>query len=632
MRAAPIIVVLLVLGSAGLAHAELHAAGAGVACLDCHVLRTGTFGVSLPRGAEQEALCQVCHNPTGQAAALSDVAMHTVNGGATVVDCGSCHDVHFAQTTTDTHAGGTTAPNIRLVRGDTGAYVPGALEPAIFQASPEHLAFAQGNAPYNGICQSCHTATAHHRNDASSDHTHGIGAACTNCHEHRTGFAASCVGCHGVEQDDGNGIPVGGRRAVMAEFPVGTAHAHMRGSTPAGDDCLVCHSMATHKDGVVDLLNPDTGELLSFVTTDDLTSDPDLSDFCAACHDSDGAARLATPLDPFGGGNAPPEVASRFGGTLQWNELYGDECFGGEGTGRPGNSHHDISDADQAYSGARIECTSCHGAHAASAEVPLADPQAPTVPWTGTVSSHCLACHEGGAGPLDPGAPPGVVFPTVGVDPAGQLCTSGPTCTPQSALRPIDSCDYTFGPWYSDYTWTHDAHGIDSKRGWNGYSGAPGAVLDCTVCHDPHGSTTAQNLPGNPYMIRDTVDGTPFIDDGVRQGKQWLGPPWTTTGVVRDVRLTVTPAGSWNTVNWGSSTGLCSTCHQSWEAAYSWHSFCGGCQTCHGHGQAFGATDFVGGLDTSCQECGNGVINGLEQCDDGNQIDGDGCSNECRVE
>ena len=80
------------------------------------------------------------------------------------------------------------------------------------------------------------------------------------------------------------------------------------------------------------------------------------------------------PLDPFANGNVPPDVATRFMGTLQWNEYYGDCCFGYEGSKRPVNSHHDISDADQAFSGAKIECLNCHGAHTSADSQKVTDP------------------------------------------------------------------------------------------------------------------------------------------------------------------------------------------------------------------------------------------------------------------
>jgi hypothetical protein len=509
--------------------------------------------------------------------------------GTKIVDCGSCHDPHRPSTTTDPHSGQTTQ-NLRLVRGDTAKYVSGALEPAIFQQRPAHFAFGESDSPWDGICQTCHTRTSHHTQDATADHQHQVGEDCTSCHLHSTGFlpaggGGDCTGCHSGPQDNGDGVPAGGRRAVVGEFPTGDAglHAHY-GASLDTDACLACHSVGTHMDGFVELVDPDDGSIYRFELPGDLGSDPDLSTFCAHCHDADGAQRLPAPLDPFGNGNAPPDVATRFQGTLQWDEWYGDFCFGEEGTLRQVNSHHDIGDTDQAWSGAKIECLNCHGAHNASADTPMADPLDTTVPWSGSGNGFCLTCHDGGNGPADPAFPPGVIGPTV-------------------PLRGLDTCDYVGIPWYVDYTWTHSAHGPDSKRAWNGYSGAPGAELDCTVCHDPHGSYTPSNPLGNPYMIRDVVDGTPFVDDGTRTGG-FNGPPWDTYGVSLPVVVTISGVA----VDWGSSQSLCSVCHSTWLNAYDWHSYCTGCQTCHGHGQAFGEADFVGSDDdTPCPVGGAAV-------------------------
>jgi len=321
-------------------------------------------------------------------------------------------------------------------------------------------------------------------------------------------------------------------------------------------------------DGYVDLIDPDDGSAYRFVLVGELVSDPDLSNFCANCHDADGAQRLAAPLDPFGNGNTPPDVATKFQGTLQWSEWYGDYCFGEEGTLRAVNSHHDISDADQTFSGAKLECLNCHGAHNAAASQPTADPWDTTTPWAGSGNEFCLVCHYGGNGPSDPAFPPDVVGPTV-------------------ALRGLDTCDYTGAPWHVDFTWAHSAHGPDSKRGWTGYSGAPEYELLCVDCHDPHGSYTDTNTGGNPYMIRDFVDGTMYVDDGVRPGGQWNGPPWDTFGTARDVTVTISGIA----VDWGSDSSLCKVCHATWLDAYDWHAYCDGCQTCHGHGQAWGESD-----------------------------------------
>ena len=568
-----------------------HDASNAIGCRDCHsyAIQNGIFKIIVPRGEAQETTCKNCHNPSGQASGMSNVGNHLVNGGSTIVDCGSCHDPHSPDLSVDPHTG-LEAENLKLIRNKT-RHVAGALDLAVFQQSPEHFAFTQNNQPWNGICQTCHTQTSHHTNNITADHEHEIGSNCTSCHPHAAGFAASgggsCTGCHSNPQDNGDGVPAGGRRAVVGEFPVDNAHAHYGGVSLDSGSCLVCHSVASHMDGTVDLMDPDNGSMYTFVSPGDIASTPDLSDFCAHCHDADGAQRLAAPFDPFGNGNTPPDVATRFLGTLRWNEWYGDWCFGNEGTLRQVNSHHDIGDADQAWSGAKLECLNCHGSHNASQDTPLADPSNQTQSFTGDMNSFCLTCHDGGNGPLDPDFPQGVLGLTV----------TGPTI----AMRGLDTgnCDYSLSPWWVDYTWTYTHHGPDSKRGWTGYSGAPGATITCTVCHDPHGSYTLTNTLGNPYMIRDYVDGTPFVDDGVRPGAQWTGPPWNTYGTAGPVVVSISGLN----VDWGSNSALCSKCHATWLSSYEWHAYCNACQSCHGHGQAWGENDWVSNSnDTSCDE------------------------------
>ena len=66
-----------------------------IECRDCHAMhKSGGMmgGALISRNDEQEALCKTCHNPTGQASTLYNVANHNVGG--MIVDCGSCHDPH----------------------------------------------------------------------------------------------------------------------------------------------------------------------------------------------------------------------------------------------------------------------------------------------------------------------------------------------------------------------------------------------------------------------------------------------------------------------------------------------------------------------------------------------------------
>lgn len=561
----------------------------GISCNDCHSVHPIVL-----QGEAQETLCKSCHNPTGVAAAKSNITSHRVNGGALLLDCGTCHNPHDISMSTNPNTSITTQ-NLKLIRDNISTYYNTALYPAVYHASPQDFAFGSGAASWNAICQVCHTQTAHHRQNATSGHSHGVGADCMSCHPHSTGFlptGGDCVTCHSVAQDNGDNVPPGGRRAVTGEFPVGSVHAHY-GSDLDTDDCLVCHSTANHQGGYVELVDADDPTTIyRFVHAADLTGDPDVSNFCASCHDANGAARLAEPANPFGNGATPPDAATKFLGTLQWREWWsGGFCFSAEGTMRPVNSHHDISNADQSFSGAKLECLNCHGAHTSAASQPVIDPYSPATPWSGAMNDFCLSCHGGGNGPNDPAFPPGVEGP----DPVVVLNPYNNPTTP--TLRGLSSCAYQPEPWYIDYTWNNSVHGGYSKRPLTGYSGAPAADLDCLVCHDPHGSYTPTNTAGNPYMIRDFVDGTPFIDDGVRPGAQWFGPPFNTTGTARAVVVSISGTGNNTNVDWGSNNSLCGVCHANWLNAYDWHSYCTGCLSCHAHGAAWGEHDWVSPVD-----------------------------------
>lgn len=137
-----------------------------IGCEDCHAMhKSGGMmgGAIISRGAEQETLCKTCHNPTGQAASMSNVSNHMVNGGTMIVDCGSCHDPHKPMSPLSN----PVLPddyNLSLIRPNVTKYIDNALEPAYFLVRPENFAFY--TEPYNGICQACHNTTDHFRNTA----------------------------------------------------------------------------------------------------------------------------------------------------------------------------------------------------------------------------------------------------------------------------------------------------------------------------------------------------------------------------------------------------------------------------------------------------------------------------------
>jgi hypothetical protein len=233
-----------------------HDALNGVYCTSCHAI-TGQGGVStivIPRGAEQERICKTCHNPDGIASGMSNVANHIVNGGTTIIECSSCHDPHLQNTVKDPHTG-ITAPNLSLIRS-SAINIDNTLDALVFQETPDHLAFSEANAPWNGICQSCHTQTNHHTNDNSADHEHEIGSNCTGCHSHGSGFMPSgggaCDGCHGAPPATGAHLTHFSGTAEDASYG-GTENL----STAEGYifQCGTCHPLSTesHINGTVDM-------------------------------------------------------------------------------------------------------------------------------------------------------------------------------------------------------------------------------------------------------------------------------------------------------------------------------------------------------------------------------------------
>ncbi|MCF6342564.1 MAG: cytochrome c3 family protein, partial [Bacteroidales bacterium] len=267
--------------------------GSQVECSSCHGIHytnsgganNGTGDGYLLRTTNDDNLCTTCHTYTGHQG----------------MSCSQCHQTHNPK-----------RDNIFMTK-DTLLTPNDGLKPVLFYRESGPNSYADGDATYDGVCEVCHTTTDYYRNNSSGNHVHNRGISCVVCHPHSVEFApqGGCTSCHSYTQDNLDGIPVGGRRPVAGEFPTGNSHAHY-GGTLDDNDCKVCHSLTNHKGGYVELINLDDGSILSFLKPDSIHTDPDVSNFCQACHDADGALLSADPFDPFGNGNAAPDVATRF--------------------------------------------------------------------------------------------------------------------------------------------------------------------------------------------------------------------------------------------------------------------------------------------------------------------------------
>ena len=427
-----------------------HDASNGVRCTDCHeiIKQGGKLQVNLPQGEEQEAVCKTCHSPGGEAETMSNVGNHLVNGGETIIDCGSCHNPHRLETTTDPHTD-TEAANLKLIRGKT-KHVDGALNLAIFQQSPEHFAFDEDNEPWNGICQTCHTQTNHHTNDDSADHSHFIDTTCTSCHSHEEGFmpgGGTCGSCHGV-YPDGTSFPnTAGSHATHFDAA--------NGPGIQGSYCQDCHpnfGAGKHMNGIVSFASGVDSDGNGNIELDE-------TDVCDVCHGPDG---VYNGVDD-----------SNIGAKVNWND--------------------GVYDGNNLKTGREEWCAGCHDYTDPTEETPstVQGTDAPPVAgdgdtWGYFASGHgrshnitCTRCHDATSTHMD-GEPRTYAFDSsyYGPDDSGVAYAAG------YRLLDVDGDVPLMIPANYGITFSYDAGLIRDT-----------AFRLCFDCHDS--SKTFDNTPGD---------------------------------------------------------------------------------------------------------------------------------------
>ncbi|WP_298268833.1 CxxxxCH/CxxCH domain-containing protein [Geobacter sp.] len=169
-------------GQAGASYA------ASRACESCHDPGaphiSGALGVNMRLTLpDDNTLCASCHNDPARVPTPSrqNVASHvTARGGTPTGACKSCHDVH-----------GTA--NLSMVRTTINGKA--------VTFTNLSSGFVKTVAPYDGLCQVCHTQTNHYRSGQAPD-GHPT-KNCLSCHSHKGSFAfqpvggGACDSCHG---------------------------------------------------------------------------------------------------------------------------------------------------------------------------------------------------------------------------------------------------------------------------------------------------------------------------------------------------------------------------------------------------------------------------------------------------
>lgn len=169
-------------------------------CSYCHGVH-GAAGPALLKEAQVETLCLTCHGPGGTSTLKADVHTNAARSDYPPfrISCRGCHDPH------DNLPNWLGGMNIKLVGSeqDTTGYARittpnNGIRDVVYESrgtdagEPSLHSFADndedGNTVYDGVCETCHTLTRHHHNNASGDHSHHVGETCTRCHDHLDGF------------------------------------------------------------------------------------------------------------------------------------------------------------------------------------------------------------------------------------------------------------------------------------------------------------------------------------------------------------------------------------------------------------------------------------------------------------
>ena len=169
-------------------------------CNFCHNMH-GAPGFTLLNNAQAEALCLTCHGPGGISTLKADVHSNATPRSSYPpfrISCRGCHDPH------DNVANWMGGRNIKLVgsRQDATGLAKistpnSGIRHVVFESrgtsagQPTLHSFADSdqdtNGYYDGVCETCHTLTGHHRNNAP-DLSHHTGDTCTKCHAHINRF------------------------------------------------------------------------------------------------------------------------------------------------------------------------------------------------------------------------------------------------------------------------------------------------------------------------------------------------------------------------------------------------------------------------------------------------------------
>jgi predicted CXXCH cytochrome family protein len=339
------------------------------------------------------------------------------------------------------------------------------------------------------ICHASHTATAPNKSDGTNKlirfPNSTVDSMCNSCH------------------------PAAGAREQFAD-PLAKSRHNLETtvSVSAPFTCLTCHRTVTDEGVPAANLMRTNGAWLCV----EVTNTPAGDGFCYSCHGSDStlprgdltvfeSSAHATVTAPATGAgikcdacheshSSRNESLNKYSGYMVCMQCHT------SGTADPdnpdlwtrltlnpdSNAKHAVLPQDQT-DGAAMSCQNCHNTHAVTHSAQLIDPHDPSPgTWTATdKKSFCFRCHDGQALPTS----------------AETTSWAGPVLASGAATSVTDI----------DLAYQRNVHGFGAEnssattnanlRPSMGYS--YDTVLECSACHDPHGSA-------NNYALRTSVN------------------------------------------------------------------------------------------------------------------------------
>lgn len=211
---------------------------------------------------------------------------------------------------------------------------------------------------------------------------------------------------------------------------------------------------------------------------------------------------------------------------------------------------HDLLASDREKSDSQLQCVNCHNPHGITPESKVINPDnpAPGSRWTGNQTDFCLKCHDG-------------TLPRE----AETLPYAPGISSGQKTLTNI------LEMYYLGSDQVADAHGegdgepqsLDISMGYDNSSEAPNYVMDCSVCHEPHGTPNNSNL----RTVIKSVDATKTKEGLLTYQWEYQNSNGETVRGV-DARF------------------FCKSCHTSSNHVES-QNFPRDCFSCHKHGSKF---------------------------------------------